>query len=115
MPGPPSTAPERRRPSSTRGRPSSSTRASEDRGGLSSAALLLGRLLFAQVRFAESEQLADELLAAFGEARDPATVRLLVMRADAALGGRDAYEDAGRDSELALEIARELGDPRDSS
>ena len=81
-----------------------STRASEDRAGLSSAALLLGRLLFAQVRFAESEQLADELLAAFGEARDPATIRLLVMRADAALGGRDAYEDAGRDSELALEI-----------
>jgi len=42
--------------------------------------------------------------------RDAATVRLLVMRAQAVLGGRDAYEPAGRDSELALEIARDLGD-----
>ncbi len=85
-------------------------RAAADREGLSSAALLLGRLLFAQVRFAEEEQLADGLVAEFGEPRDAATVRLLVMRADAALGGRDAYEEAGRDSDLALEIARELGD-----
>lgn len=86
-------------------------RAAGDRDGLSSAALFLGRLLFAQVRFAEEERLADELLAAFGEPRDAATVRLLVMRADALLGGQDAYEPAGRDAELALEIARELGDP----
>jgi class 3 adenylate cyclase/tetratricopeptide (TPR) repeat protein len=85
-------------------------REASDRDGLSTAALFLGRLLFAQVRFGESEQLADELLAAFGDIRDAATVRLLVMRADATLGGRDAYDAAGRDAELALEIAQELGD-----
>jgi class 3 adenylate cyclase/tetratricopeptide (TPR) repeat protein len=85
-------------------------RTATDRDGLSSAALLLGRLLFAQVRFAEAEQLAGELLSAFREPRDAATARLLVMRADAVLGGRDAYEAAGRDSEQALEIARELDD-----
>jgi class 3 adenylate cyclase len=85
-------------------------RGSQDRDGLSSAALLLGRLLHAQARFAEAERLADELLDDVGEARDAATVRLLVMHAHAVLGGRDAYEEAGRDSDRALEIARELGD-----
>jgi tetratricopeptide (TPR) repeat protein len=85
-------------------------RAAADRDGLSSVALLLGRLLYAQVRFAEEEALADELVGEFGGARDAATVRLLVLRAEALLGGRDAYEPAGRDSDLALEIARELGD-----
>ena len=85
-------------------------RASADRDGFSSAALLLGRLLQAQARFFEAEQLADELLAAFDAARDAATVRLLVMRAQAMLGGRDAYETAGRDADLALEIAQELDD-----
>jgi class 3 adenylate cyclase len=86
-------------------------RVSGDRDGLSSAALLLGHLLHAQARFAEAERLADELLSEAGEAREAAIVRLLVMHAHAVLGGRDAYEPAGRDSELALEIARELGDP----
>jgi hypothetical protein len=86
-------------------------RAAGDRDGLSSAALLLGRLLYAQTRFAEAERLADELLSEAGEARDAAIVRLLVMHAHAVLGGRDAYEPAARDSELALEIARQLGDP----
>jgi class 3 adenylate cyclase/tetratricopeptide (TPR) repeat protein len=85
-------------------------RAVEDREGISSAALLLGRLLYAQTRFAEAERLADELLSETREDRDAATVRLLVMRAQAALGGRDAYEAAGRDLELALEIAQELDD-----
>jgi class 3 adenylate cyclase/tetratricopeptide (TPR) repeat protein len=86
-------------------------RAAGDRDGVSSAALLLGRLLHAQARFAEAERLADELLSEVGDARDTANVRLLVMHAHAVLGGRDAYEPAGRDSERALEIARELGDP----
>jgi hypothetical protein len=85
-------------------------RASADRDGLSSAAHFLGRLLYSQARFAEAERLAEELIADVGEARDAATVRLLVMRAQAVLGGRDAYEPAGRDADRALEIARELGD-----
>jgi hypothetical protein len=86
-------------------------RAAGDRDGLSSAALLLGHVLHAQARFAEAERLADELLSEAGDVRDAANVRLRVMHAHAALGGRDAYEVAGHDSELALEIARELGDP----
>ena len=85
-------------------------RASAHRDGISSSAHFLGRLLYAQARFAEAERLAEELLAEVGEAGDAATVRLLVMRAQAVLGGRDAYEPAGRDADRALEIARELGD-----
>ena len=69
-------------------------RAVQDRNGMSSAALLLGRLLYAQARFAEAEQLADELLSEVGQDRDAATARLLVMHAHAVLGGRDAYEPA---------------------
>jgi tetratricopeptide (TPR) repeat protein len=86
-------------------------RAAGDRDGLSSAALLLGRFLHAQARFAEAERLADELLSEAGEkVRDAAIARLLVMHAHAVLGGRDAYDSAGSDAELALAIARELGD-----
>jgi tetratricopeptide (TPR) repeat protein len=85
-------------------------RASANRDGISSAALMLGRLLYSQTRFAEAESLADELLSEVGEARDAPTARLLVMRAHAALGGRDAYEPAGSDAELALEVAREVED-----
>ena len=85
-------------------------RGAADRDGISSVAHFLGRLLYAQARFAEAERLAEELIAEVGEARDAATVRLLVMRAQAVLGGLDAYEPAGRDADRALEIARELGD-----
>lgn len=80
------------------------------RDGVSSAALLLGRVLHARAQFAEVERLAGELLGELGEARDAPTARLLMLRAQGTLAAWDLYEPAGRDVARALEIAGELGD-----
>jgi class 3 adenylate cyclase len=81
------------------------------RRGVATAAVLLARLLRAQTRFAESEQLADELLGELGEAEDEATARLLLMRGRAAMDAWDAHDRAGLDFGRALELARRLRDP----
>jgi tetratricopeptide (TPR) repeat protein len=85
-------------------------RAEESRSGLASAGAALGDLLWAQTRFAESEQLANALLEEVGGPEDVSCARLLLMRASGALGGWDAYDRAEADATRALSLARAAGD-----
>lgn len=85
-------------------------RAEDSRSGLASAGAALGRLLWAQTRFEESEKLADALLEEIGGPEDVSRARLLITRASGALGARDAYDRAGADASHALRLARDAGD-----
>jgi class 3 adenylate cyclase/tetratricopeptide (TPR) repeat protein len=85
-------------------------RAEESRSGLASAGAALGRLLWAQTRFEESEQLADALLEEIDGPEDVCCARLLLMRASGALGARDAFDPAEADATRALTLARAARD-----
>jgi tetratricopeptide (TPR) repeat protein len=85
-------------------------RAEDSRSGLASAGAALGRLLWAQTRFEESEKLADALLEEIGGPEDVSRARLLITRAAGALGARDAFDRAWTDAAQALGLARDAGD-----
>jgi len=76
------------------------------RSGMSSAGSILGSLLRSQTRFVEAEQLADGLLREIGVADDPATARLQLLRATAALNAWDDYSRSEADARVALATAR---------
>ena len=69
-------------------------RAEASRSGLASAGAALGRLLWAQTRFEESEQLAGALLEEIGGPEDVCRARLLITRGSGALGARDDFDRA---------------------
>jgi class 3 adenylate cyclase/tetratricopeptide (TPR) repeat protein len=85
-------------------------RAEQSRSGLASAGAALGRLLWSQTRFEESEQLANTLLEEIGGPEDVCCARLLITRASGALGATDAFDRAGADASRALRLARDAGD-----
>ena len=85
-------------------------RAALARDGVASVAEALGRLLHAQARFVEAEQLARGVLEELGEPADGAAGRVLLVLAQAVLAARDAYEQAAAHAAAALEIARGAGD-----
>jgi class 3 adenylate cyclase/tetratricopeptide (TPR) repeat protein len=85
-------------------------RAEASRSGLASAGAALGRLLWAQTRFEESEQLAGALLEEIGGPEDVCRARLLITRGSGALGARDDFDRAEADASRALELARDAGD-----
>jgi tetratricopeptide (TPR) repeat protein len=80
------------------------------RSGISSAGVVLGSLLRSQTRFAEVEQLANDLLDEIGPAEDAATARLQLLRATAVLNAWDDYSRAEADARAALTTARADGD-----
>ncbi|MDQ2967314.1 MAG: AAA family ATPase [Actinomycetota bacterium] len=85
-------------------------RAEGSRSGLASAGAALGRLLWAQTRFEESEKLADALLEEIGGPEDICWARLLLTRASGVLGAWDAYDRAEADATRALSLARAAAD-----
>ena len=82
-----------------------------DREGIASAAYSIGRLLRAQTQFEVAVELANEVLGEIGEAEDAATTVLLLLRGLAKLNSWDDFEQAARDYDLALALARRIGDP----
>jgi class 3 adenylate cyclase/tetratricopeptide (TPR) repeat protein len=85
-------------------------RAEASRQGLASAGSALGRLLWSQTRFEESELLAGALLEEIGGPEDVCCARLLITRASGALGAADAFDRAEADASQALRLARDAGD-----
>jgi class 3 adenylate cyclase len=81
------------------------------RSGLARTTASLADVMYQQLKFAESTQLADQVIGELGDADPASAVRLMLAKARGSLGAGGPSPEAERLFERALELSDQASDP----